>query len=160
MSENSAPPSAVIDTNLFVSGMIIKTGNPFAVLEAWRARSFGLILSAAQYNEITDVFQRQHIARRFAAAASELIDLFDQLAATPRVTPAPTIPVEVRDPKDIKILAAALGGHADYLVTGDRDLLEHRGDPRLGTLHIVTAAEFLAHLDPGGDGLTASRGSR
>jgi predicted nucleic acid-binding protein len=33
-----------------------------------------------------------------------------------------------------------------YLVTGDADLLEHQGDPRLGTLRIVTVHEFLQRL--------------
>lgn len=53
----------------------------------------------------------------------------------------------LRDPKDVHILAAALNGGADYLVTGDDDLLEHQNDPRLGTLRIVTVARFLAILE-------------
>lgn len=44
------------------------------------------------------------------------------------------------------ILAAALGGGADYVVTGDADLLVLNGDPRLGNLRIVTAGDFLALL--------------
>ena len=53
----------------------------------------------------------------------------------------------MRDPKDEPILAAALGGGADYLVTGDADLLIYRGDSRLGSLQIVTVHQFLAVLD-------------
>ncbi|HEX5501645.1 MAG TPA: hypothetical protein VFW96_03425 [Thermomicrobiales bacterium] len=41
------------------------------------------------------------------------------------------------------VLAAALGGSADYRVTGDDDLLALAGDPRLGALRIVTVRAFL-----------------
>jgi predicted nucleic acid-binding protein len=64
-----------------------------------------------------------------------------------RVVASPSIPIPLRDPKDEHILAAALGGNADYLVTGDFDLLVHQGGPRLSTLRIVTAAQFLSILD-------------
>jgi hypothetical protein len=56
------------------------------------------------------------------------------------------IPVDVRDPKDAHILAAALGGDADYLITGDDDLLVLRDDSRLSRPDIVTVVEFLSIL--------------
>jgi hypothetical protein len=46
-------------------------------------------------------------------------------------------------------VACALGGEADYLVTNAPDLLTLAGDPRLGTLRMVTAAEFVGLLDIG-----------
>ena len=58
-----------------------------------------------------------------------------------------TLPVQVRDPKDEHVLAAALSGKADYLVTGDEDLLHLDGDPKLGNLQIITAREFVNLLD-------------
>ena len=56
------------------------------------------------------------------------------------------LPVHVRDPKDDHLLAAALGGQADYLVTGDRDILDLRGHPGLKFIQIVTVLEFLDAL--------------
>jgi putative PIN family toxin of toxin-antitoxin system len=47
----------------------------------------------------------------------------------------------LRDPADAHVVAAAIAGRADYLVTGDRDLLAIRLE--LG-MSIVTPAEFLA----------------
>jgi predicted nucleic acid-binding protein len=55
----------------------------------------------------------------------------------------------VRDPNDEKVLAAALGNRAGYLVTGDEDLLALRDDPRIKGLRIVTAREFLETLQVG-----------
>lgn len=51
--------------------------------------------------------------------------------------------MDVRDPKDVPILAAAIGGGADVLITGDNDLLVLSGDTRLGELRIMTAGQFL-----------------
>ena len=47
------------------------------------------------------------------------------------------------------ILGSALGGKADYLITGDKDLLALRGEPGLGSLRIITVVEFLSVLAGG-----------
>lgn len=56
--------------------------------------------------------------------------------------PIEAVPVTVRDTKDIHLRAAALGGNADYLITGDDDLLVLNGDPALGRLRIVTVRTY------------------
>jgi len=51
------------------------------------------------------------------------------------------IPPELRDPKDLMVLAAAVGGGADAIVTGDKDLLalgEFRGIPILDVSKVLT----------------------
>ena len=50
---------------------------------------------------------------------------------------------DLRDPKDVPFLAAALANNADYLITGDKDLLELAGKVRT---RIVTVAEFAAEF--------------
>jgi predicted nucleic acid-binding protein len=62
------------------------------------------------------------------------------------VVPRFPVPVPVRDPSDEHILALAITGNADYLVTGDDDLLTLAGDPRLPGLQIVTFVAFLGIL--------------
>ena len=52
----------------------------------------------------------------------------------------PSAEVKCRDPDDQKFLDCATGGRADFLVTGDRDLLEMK---RLGRTRIVTAGELV-----------------
>jgi putative PIN family toxin of toxin-antitoxin system len=145
MSESNAP-SAVVDTNVFVSGTINPHGRPRQVLRAWHEGRFRLILSDRQLAELITVFGRPKIIRQFRITLKELSELIARIVAVTPIVPSSSIPVSLRDPKDEPILAAALGGNADYLVTGDFDLLGHQGDPRLGTLKIVTAAEFLAIL--------------
>ena len=59
----------------------------------------------------------------------------------PRITQP--IPALTRDPKDDYLIAYALVGGADFLVTGDADLLVLK---QIDSLKIVTAREFLARL--------------
>src|SRR4051812_31442188 len=56
------------------------------------------------------------------------------------VVPTPTVDVsQLRDPKDAIFLAAAVATAADFLVTGDRDLLQAQF---AGPTRIVTVADF------------------
>lgn len=140
MSEARRPkqPEVVVDTNLFVSGTILKRGLPFTLLEAWRKQSFILLLSEDQLLELDDVLNRPEIVDKYFLSEDERRDLFSLLATlTKPVRPVVTLPVRVRDINDEKILAAAIGGKADYLITGDDDLLVLRDDPQIGSLKIV-----------------------
>ncbi len=153
MSESRPGPRTVVDTNLFVSGAISPTGLPHSLLQAWRRQRFLLLLSAEHRSELIEVLGRPTLSELFRIAPEDLTALIAELAAATPVAPSPTLPLTVRDPKDAKILAAALGGAAEYLVTGDKDLLTLAGDPRLGRLRILTVVEFLAILDQrGGEG--------
>lgn len=147
MSERSARLRIVIDTNIFVSGPLSHLGNPFALLEAWRNHRFALLLSERQQRELTDVLSRPKFTVRYRVPPDEFARFSAGLSAATRVPLNSTIPLPVRDVQGEHILAAAIGGNADYLVSGDKDLLELAGDPRLGKLKIVTVAEFLAILD-------------
>ena len=146
MSESNAP-NAVVDTNIFISGTINPHGRPRQVLSAWHEGRFNLILSDWQHAELITVFARPKIIRQFRITLIELTELIARIAGVTPIVPSSSIPVSLRDPKDEHILAAALVGKADYLVTGDDDLLVHQGDPRLGALQIVTASQFLAILE-------------
>lgn len=59
----------------------------------------------------------------------ERLDAIESELRTETVVPRPGEPasVRVRDPDDGWVLASALSGRADLLVTGDRDLLEVAG---------------------------------
>lgn len=140
-------PRTIIDTNLFVSGTLFKRGNPFALLKAWEARGFQLLLADDQYAELRDVFSRPSLVGRYGLSDEDVRGLFRRLDTAERVRLSASVPFRMRDPKDEPILAAALGGDADYLVSGDGDILIHHDYPRLGMLSIVNVVEFLRILD-------------
>jgi uncharacterized protein len=141
---------AVVDTNLFVSGMINPRGRPSRLLILWNAREFELLLSDYQYEEIADVFGRSKVFWKYRVSPQKRADFFADLNFATRVVPSFSVPVPVRDSDDEQILAAALGGNADCLVTGDRDLLALQNDPRLHPLRIVTVNQFLELLEQDG----------
>lgn len=139
---------AVIDTNVFVSGSISSVGASRRIVDLWREGRFTLIMGGEQHSELAEVLHRPAIKERYALIEDEvgaLLFLVDVRAV--RVAPRRRLPVTVRDPKDAHLLASALGGQADYLVTGDADLLVLEGDPRLGALRIVTPRAFLEVLE-------------
>ena len=147
MSRAGKTPWVVVDTNFFVAAMISNRGAAFQPLESWRNGRITLLISDEQVGELQDVFSREEISGRYNVTPQSREALFRLLETTAEsVQPRRRLPVEVRDPKDEKILAAALTGQADYLVTGDEDLLVLRDDPRLGHLRIVTVGEFLQVL--------------
>ena len=60
--------------------------------------------------------------------------------------PLPVTDVECRDKEDIPVLGAADAGHADYLITGDKDLLVLE---RYQNIRIVTPRQFWELLRAG-----------
>lgn len=149
-------PSAVVDTTLFVSGLIVNRGHPYALVEAVRRGEFTPAVSEALYQEYERVLPRRKFAETYGLAPEEVAAfLFLIGTSARRVTPRRRLPVKVRDATDEKVLAAGLGlvrtlgGETAYLVTGDNDLLELRDHPKLKGLQIVTVREFLELLRRG-----------
>ena len=150
MKRRSGLARVVVDTNLVVSGLILERGVPSELIAALRAGRFLLVISEPIRLEYERVLARPRFATKYGLTGAEVasfLSFLDTVAV--RVAPRRRLPVSVRDSGDDIILAAALGGRAEYLVTGDADILALRDDPRLRGLRILTAREFLATLDPG-----------
>lgn len=114
-------PRIVIDTNLVVSALVF--GGKAAKLRwAWQADHYRPLASKATITELIRVLAYP----KFKLTRDEQEDLLsDYLPFCDTVLmpdQSPTIP-DCRDPFDAPFLLLALVGQADYLVTGDRDLL-------------------------------------
>jgi putative PIN family toxin of toxin-antitoxin system len=122
---NAAPAvKLVVDTNLLLSGTLWR-GSPARLLNAVLGAPGTLCLSAEIILEFGEVLGRKEFAGRLASlntSVSDVMQRYQRLGR--RVLPAeiPAVPA-LRDPKDLKILAAAVGAKADAIVTGDSDLL-------------------------------------
>jgi uncharacterized protein len=114
---------AVADTNVLVSGAILSRGNPYEILEAWRRREFILLLLHDIIAEVETVFRRPKIFKKYGLTESLLARLITALnAESLLVRSDPIEPLPDIEPADLKFLACADAGSADYLVTGDRAL--------------------------------------
>jgi len=134
----------VLDTNTAISGLIWQ-GAPGAILDAAVARRVQLISSVPLLAELEGVLSRPKFQRAILQRGVKSSELFDGYVAlieclVPAVLEAPVS----RDPDDDQILAAAVSGNADLIVTGDEDLLV-LGDYR--QIPIVTARDALSRLE-------------
>jgi putative PIN family toxin of toxin-antitoxin system len=131
----------ILDTNVLLGALISPSGPPDAIYRAWRAARFELITSVEQLDELRRVSRYPKLkiilpAHRIGAMINNMqrAIVLDTLPALPKG-------VEANDPNDRFLLAMALAGEADYLVTGDRraGLLECGS---IGRTHITTPAVF------------------
>lgn len=137
---------AVIDTNVIVSGFASINGIPNQILRAWQKDHFTLLTSVKLISELIDVLSRSRIKKIFKIEQREIQDILTRLLETPEyIAPVEdeNLLIHSRDHKDDKLLACAIGGKAEYLVTGDRDLLVLNGNAKIGNLKIVSPKEFL-----------------
>ena len=117
----------VLDTNVLVSGLLFPGGPPSRLVHAWRAGAFDLVISDFVIEELVRTWK--HLAPRLKVAPSDLDDFLDalQLRAELVRTDAQMLALAavagLRDPNDVPILAALMGSRADFLVSGDKDLL-------------------------------------
>jgi len=131
---------AVFDTNIFVAAHLSKNPQSPAreLLRRWRQREFELLYSDDLLVEIDEKFSVRGISDEHKD--SLLVELRD-LATYVEVKPSDVESVIVADPDDDFILACAVIGQADYLVSYDThfDVLEgeYRG------VKIADALSFL-----------------
>jgi putative PIN family toxin of toxin-antitoxin system len=135
----------VLDTNQFVSSVLVRQGMPAQVIDAWRRREFLLITSPSIIAEIRATLHYPRIRRKYPITDEDVERLIALLEQDALVVPGETdvssaIPA---DPTDDMVLACAIEGRADLIVSGDHHLLdlgEYQGIP------ILTAHAFLEQL--------------
>jgi putative PIN family toxin of toxin-antitoxin system len=120
-----------LDTNMLASGAISATGTVSRIIDAWRSGQFRVIVSAPILDELERTFQKPYFRRYLSDKQSSRFLLLLRRRAT--VSPI-TVAVHgiATHPEDDLILATAVSGKANYLVTGDTKLA------RLGTYQGVT----------------------
>ena len=135
---------AVLDTNQYVSMAIKAGGTADRLLAAWRDERFVLLLSPPILEEIIRVLRSPRLRRLIRLTALEINGLIESLLLDAELTPGRlAVQVITRDPSDNMFLACAVEGRADYIVSGDRDLLTLES---YQDIPIVTATEFLRVL--------------
>jgi putative PIN family toxin of toxin-antitoxin system len=116
----------VLDTNVMLSGIAYPASVPGKIMAAWRHGSIDVLLSGYILEELRRVLPR--LTHRHGLTAAEIDDLVDILSLQAEVVaPQPGMEQELRDFDDQPVLGTLLAAletsGADYLITGDKDLL-------------------------------------
>jgi hypothetical protein len=140
----------LIDANVLISYLLRpdEAGAVRAILRAFLKERFTLLVPEALLRElVATVRGKRRLAGRITSQDLEtFLSSLEEFGEGVREIREP-IPAVTREPKDDYLLAYALVGTADYLITGDKDLLALRG--QVPGLAIVTPAEFAAALAEG-----------
>lgn len=128
----------VLDTNILFSALISPHGFPDKIYRAWRSARFEVVTSheqleeirrASRYPKFKDVLQPTRVGT--------MVKNLQRAIVLERLN----MDIEADDPDDAFLLAIAVAGDADYLVTGDHrsGLLQRRN---IGRTRIVSPVEF------------------
>lgn len=110
---------AVLDTNILVSSLIRKDTAPYLLYRAWRHKRFALLTSSWQLAEIELVLARPRLQKY--VRPEEALEIVRGLHTEAEQVDTSMINVTTSpDPDDNHILAIAIGGQADYVVSGDK----------------------------------------
>lgn len=134
MQEN--PELIVIDTNIWISFLIT---NRYKKLENLLIENEIIILFSEELLlEFSEVINRPKFKKYFSEIDVE--ELLNSLGNYIKFIEVKSKVNICRDPKDNFLLSLCLDGNADYLITGDKDLLEIK---KISNTKIVTISEFL-----------------
>ena len=129
----------VLDSNVLISAIVFG-GKPREILERVLRGELTLIVSPAILDEVEAVLGGEKF--RFSRdAARVVVQEIESLAEV--VDPATAVSVVPDDPDDNRVIACALDGRADCLISGDQHLLKIDG---YSSLPIMNPADFLATL--------------
>lgn len=135
----------VIDTNQFISGIISKNGASAKLIDAWRQYKYLLIISDnIIIGEIRRVLEYPHIKKKYHISNKDILSLLDLIKTEATVVSNFTPDIIKNDPDDNKILGCAIMGNADYIISGDKHLLELK---KHKNIKIITVNKFLELLE-------------
>ena len=131
----------VVDTNILISALIKPQGTVGPMIRHLRDGEYTLVYSTPLLDELIEKLASPRIRHKYrleephAEALIALIALRGEL-----VSPHRKVTI-CRDPDDDMVIEAALAGTAEYVVTGDKDLLVLK---KFETVSFVTPRTFLA----------------
>ncbi len=128
----------VIDTNVLVSSILIEKSPADQAFK--KIRSLGnLLFSESTLQELQEILQRPKFNKYVSSQIrSQFIMQLKLEAETILIVEKINL---CRDPKDNKFLEVAVNGNADFIITGDKDLLVLNS---FQNIEIITVNEFLS----------------
>lgn len=132
----------VLDTNILISGLISSGSAPAVLIDLWLDQQYVLVTCAEQLEELRRVAEYPHLKKRldrriFLSFISQLSKSSVMSGKLPEVNVC-------SDPDDNFIVACAIAGKADLIVTGDKKHLLSL--VKIQDIHIISARECVGRL--------------
>ena len=127
----------VFDTNVLLSAILFG-GVPRRLLQAVIDGRLRLVTSRHLLDEFEEILEE-----KFGFSKAAAVETLSELEVLAEVVEPVDVPKVCRDPDDDQVLAAALAGAAEVIVTGDRDLLVLEW---YNTIEILSPASFIPRL--------------
>jgi putative PIN family toxin of toxin-antitoxin system len=133
----------ILDTNVLVSA-IIRNGKPRRLMQAGIDDKCCILSSTVILNELSEVLQRP----KFKMTRDDVIRIVSALMETvENIHVMSDLKVVKRDPDDDMMINTALDGKADYIVSGDSDLLELKDFRKIKIVSVDRMLKILESQD-------------
>lgn len=114
----------VLDTNTIVSGLLWR-GNEFQLLQKIEEGKVQLFITQEILEEISNVLNYPRLTEYIEESGLTVEKLLEKIASMSTFVIGPKQNITIcRDKKDNKIIECAVNSKADYIVSGDNDLLD------------------------------------
>ncbi|MEI8232470.1 MAG: putative toxin-antitoxin system toxin component, PIN family [bacterium] len=134
----------VLDSNIIISSLLHSSGSSSKIIELWRKQYFQVLISNYILSEVKDVLRDKQLVQKYHLSPSKQTRLLSQLYHSSQLAdPKNTYTSISRDPKDNPIVGLALVRKAQYLVTGDQDLLALTKLKAIYPLKIISSPKFV-----------------
>lgn len=142
---------AVFDTNVWVSAILTPGNPPAKILALALTGKIRLIISAGIIREIGRVLQYPKVKKalkKHRITAQEVEHLFFKLLKVALITPGAILAEGVsNDPADDMVIACALEGQADFIISGDHHLTDLKNYQGIKIVDPATFFELITRLN-------------
>ncbi len=130
----------VLDTNIFISGIITPNNNVGKIIKEWKNNSLEVVTSSELLEEIKKVLRYPKIIKRTCWSDQKIEEFTEYLYFFTTVVDISDISYNFdKDPNDNHVIATYIKGKCDHLITGDKALLSLKSE-----FNIISLDSFVA----------------
>jgi hypothetical protein len=135
MKKESKSYKIIVDSNIWISFLIGR--NLIGLQNHIDSQNLKIITCNEQLIELSEVFKKPKLKKYFTKdQITEFFELLDESSDSIIISTKSNI---CRDPKDNYLVSLSLDSKADFLITGDKDLLELN---KIGETVVLKYADF------------------
>ena len=131
----------VLDTSVLISSLLFR-GEVSKLVDLWKKGAFIPVISKGTFEELETVLDYPKFGlskeEKVEMIAEEILPFFEVVEVRQEVKGI------CRDPADDKFISCAVSAGADFIVTGDKDLMEIK---KYRSVKVLSASDFLEMMD-------------